>query len=213
MVTRTLVALAVAGALAAPAAAQAAPAISLDRTCYVGGKPIKVTGSGFTANATVTLTGGASGQGTAGADGMFTTQVAAPTLSGNGIAPKIFTLNAQEPQNPANTASVQFPVIRGFFLTNAPISGKPTAKTTWRFAGFAPNQPIWGHFRLKGRTERNYRFGTATGPCGTAVVRARRVPVRKLRAGIWTLVLDQSAHYNKANPHRSVRFQIFKTFQ
>ena len=57
------------------------------------------------------------------------------------------------------------------------------------------------------------RFGTATGPCGTAVVRARRVPVRKLRAGIWTLVLDQSAHYNKANPHRSVRFQIFKTFQ
>jgi len=212
VVTRTVVALAAAGALAAPAAAQAAPGISLDRTCYVAGSPIKVTGSGYTANATVTLTGGASGQAATGADGMFTTQVAAPKLSGKAIAPKTFTLKAQESQNPANVASAQFPVIRGYFLTNAPISGKPAYRTTWRFAGFAPDQPIWGHFRLKGRTVRNYRFGTATGPCGTAVTRAPRVPVRKLRAGVWTLVLDQSAHYNKRNPHRSIRFQIFRAF-
>jgi hypothetical protein len=187
--TRILVALASAGAVAAPATAQAA-SIAVQAPCVVSDQPVTVTGSGFTPNTVITLSGDASGSATSDAGGAFSTPLTAPAVTT--IAPKTFTVN-------------------GAYVSNVPINGRPAEKTTWRFAGFQSGGPVYGHFRLNGRTLRNYRFGIAKGACGTLVVRAARVPVRKLLAGKWTLQLDQSPRYASASPHRTFRFRIYRS--
>jgi|SRR5919201_1659763 hypothetical protein len=208
--TATLLALASAGALAAPAPAQAS-SISVQGACVVSGRPVTVAGSGFTPNDSVTISGGAAGTAATNAAGTFTTQITAPDVTT--IAPKMVTIDAREAANPANLGTATFPVVKDVFVSNVPISGRPSQQTTWRFAGFQPGKAIYGHFRLKGRTRRNYRFGPARGACGTLVVRARRVPVRKVLAGTWTLQLDQSRSYSPKTPHRSFRFRIYRTFK
>jgi hypothetical protein len=205
--TRILVALASAGAVAAPATAQAA-SIAVQAPCVVSDQPVTVTGSGFTPNTVITLSGDASGSATSDAGGAFSTPLTAPAVTT--IAPKTFTVNASDPANTANAATVSFQAVRGAYVSNVPINGRPAEKTTWRFAGFQSGGPVYGHFRLNGRTLRNYRFGIAKGACGTLVVRAARVPVRKLLAGTWTLQLDQSPRYASASPHRTFRFRIYR---
>jgi hypothetical protein len=206
--TRILLALATAGALAAPASAQAA-SIAVQAPCFVSGQPVPVAGSGFTPNTPITLNGDASGSATSDPGGAFSAPLIAPAVTT--IAPKTVTVNASDPANPANAATVSFPVVKGVYVSNVPINGRPAEKTTWRFAGFQSGGPVYGHFRLNGRTERNYRFGTAQGACGTLVAHAARVPVRNLLAGMWTLQLDQSPHYAGASPHRTFRFRIYRS--
>lgn len=209
MTTRILVALAAAGAVTAPASAQAA-SIAVQAPCVVSAQPVTVAGSGFTPNTLITLDGDASGSATADANGVFSAAVPAPAVTT--IAPKTVTVDASDPANPANTATVSFPVVKGVYVSNVPINGRPSEKTTWRFAGFQPGEPVYGHFRLNGKTQRNYRFGTAKGACGTLVVKAARVPLRKVLAGKWTLQLDQSPRYASASPHRTFRFRIYRSY-
>jgi hypothetical protein len=209
LTTRILVAVAAAGAVTAPASAQAA-SIAVQAPCVVSAEPVTVAGSGFTPNTLITLDGDASGSATADANGVFSAAVPAPAVTT--IAPKTVTLDASDPANPANSATVSFPVVKGVYVSNVPINGRPSEKTTWRFAGFQPGEPVYGHFRLNGKTQRNYRFGTAKGACGTLVVKAARVPLRKVLAGKWTLQLDQSPRYASASPHRTFRFQIYRSY-
>jgi hypothetical protein len=208
--TRIVIAVATAGAVAAPASAEAA-SIAVQAPCIVSDQPVTVVGSGFTPNTLITLDGDASGSATSDANGAFSAPIPAPAVTT--IAPKTVTVNASDPANPANTATVSFQVVKGAYVSNVPINGRPAEKTTWRFAGFQSGAPVYGHFRLNGTTRRNYRFGTAKGPCGTLVVQAPRVPVRKVLAGKWTLQLDQRPTYASASPHRTFRFQIYRTNQ
>jgi hypothetical protein len=206
-----MVAVATAGAVAAaPASAQAA-SIAVPAPCLVSDQPVTVAGSGFTPNTLITLDGDASGSAASDAAGAFSAPLPAPAVTT--IAPKTVTVNASDPANPANTATVSFQVVKGAYVSNVPINGRPAQKTTWRFAGFQSGAPVYGHFRLNGTTRRNYRFGTAKGPCGTLVVQAARVPVRKVLAGKWTLQIDQRPTYASASPHRTFRFQIYRTNQ
>jgi hypothetical protein len=206
--TRILVGVVAAGAVSAPASAQAA-SIAVQAPCVVSDQPVTVTGSGFTPNTVIALSGAVSGSATSDAGGAFSVPLTAPAVTT--IAPKTLTVNASDPANPANTATVSFQAVKGAYVSNVPINGRPTEKTTWRFAGFQAGAPVYGHFRLNGRTLRNYRFGIAKGACGTLVVRAARVPVRKLLAGQWTLQLDQSPRYASASPHRTFRFRIYRS--
>ncbi len=182
----------------------------MQQSCAVSTLPIVVSGAGFTPNAPVTINGDAFGSATADATGSFLSQVPAPSVSQ--IAPKTVTLNATDTLNPANVGTVAIPVVRDLFLTNAPLNGKPKSTTTWRFAGFVPGKPVYGHFRYKGKTQRNYKFGTATGPCGTLVTMARRLPA-KSHPGKWTLQLDQQKTYSKALQLKTViSFTITRRF-
>ena len=100
-------------------------------------------------------------------------------------------------------------------MTNAPIAGDSTELTTWRFAGFPPDEVLYGHFRHRGVTRRTYRFGkvNALGPCGTLDVRAPRlpVPVARLRSGLWRLQLDTRSRYrDSTRPRTIVKFQVFR---
>ena len=204
-------ALTVSAALAAPAVAGAATIAPVPGpTCFVSSRPVPLAGAQWAAGTSISITGGASGLATADAAGNFVTSVTAPFV--RTIAPEVVTVTATGPA-PGFVASTQFPVIRDFLLTNAPVSGRPRQKTTWRFAGFPVGRTIYGHYRVGGRTLKNYRFGRATGPCGTLTVRARRVPVptSRLRSGTWRLQLDNSSTYRRTTaPRRVVRFRIFR---
>jgi len=197
-------------ALAAPAAANAAT-VSVPGTCFISSQPITVTSSGFTPGGPVTISGDVFGSTVADGAGNISAQVSAPVVST--IAPKRVAVTVTDATNPANRTGAFIPVIRGPFVTNAPLSGRPRQKTTWRFAGFPPGTAIYGHYRFGGRTIKNYRFGKPTGPCGTLTVRARRVPIAagRLHSGTWTLQLDQRRHYRRSGARRVIRFRLFRT--
>jgi hypothetical protein len=207
---RFAAALAAAGALAVPAAADAA-GIAVQGACFATGTPVSITGFGFTPGASVSIGGGAFGSTVADASGNIAATVSAPVVTT--VAPRTISISATDGANPANVAGATFPVIRRVFNTNAPLNGRPRQKTTWRFAGFPPGTAIYGHYRFHGRTMKNYRFGRPTGPCGTLSVRARRMPMpaSRIRRGTWTLQLDQRRHYRRSGARRVIRFRIIRT--
>lgn len=198
-------------ALALPAAASAAT-LQVPGSCAFGGGVAPVAGAGFSPNAQVTLASNAGTTTSALTDatGSFQATVAVPSVSD--YSTHTFSLTATDSVNPAVTAATSFGVVKEPFATNFPINGRPGSVVRWRFAGFQPGQPIYGHYRYKGRTIRNYRFGTATGPCGTLSVMARRLPA-KSRPGKWTVQFDQRKTYNRfTKPRRVASFTIFRTF-
>src|SRR3954465_6248080 len=206
---------AAAGGTAALLAPPAAPAgtSAAQGACFVSGGPVTVTGAGYTPNAPVSIGGGAFGSTVADAAGNFSAQVSAPFV--NTVPPRAIGIPATDGANPANDAGVQFAVIARVLNTNAPLNGRPRQKTTWRFSGFPAGPAIYGHYRFHDRTMKNYRFGKPTGPCGTLVVRARRMPMpaTRIRSGTWTLQLDQRRHYRRSGARRIVRFRIIRTLR
>jgi hypothetical protein len=209
MKVRIAAAAATAGlALVAPSAAHAAT-LATQGACFVTNSPVTVVGSGFTPGAVVSIGGGAFGSAQADAAGNISTQLQAPLVST--IAPRTVTITATDAAGVA--AQAAFPVVRDILLSNAPINGRPRQKTTWRFVGFPAGTAIYGHYRFHGHTIKNYRFGVPTGPCGTLVVRARRMPIAssRIRSGTWTLQLDQRRHYRRSGARRVIRFRIFRT--
>jgi hypothetical protein len=211
MKARIAAALAAAAALGATAPAAHGASIAAQGSCFVSSRPVPIAGAGFTPGAFASLSGDAFGGAQADAAGNLVTAVTAPPATT--IAPRTVTVTASDGANAANTAATRFPVVRDLFITNAPVSGRPRQRTTWRFAGFQPGRPIYGHFRFDGVTRRNFRFGRATGPCGTLVRRAPRVPVGTLRSGAWILQVDQRRTYRRTAPRRVLRFRLFRTLQ
>jgi hypothetical protein len=192
--------------LLAPAAADAADLTS-EGACFASSQPIALSGTAFTPGTPVTISGAANGGAQADALGAFTTQVAAPAIPE--LGPRTVRFTAVDRVNPANTATLELRIVREAFGSNLPIAGRPRAITTWRFAGFVPDRPIYAHFLLGGRTRGDYRFGVATGACGTLTARAARIPgVRTLRPGRWTLKLDQRMTYRANAPGSAVTFRI-----
>src|ERR687890_225537 len=119
-----------AAALAAPAAADAS-GISVGGTCFVTGQAVPITVFGFTAGTSVSISGDASGSTVADASGNIAASVSAPFV--NTVAPKTITITATDGANSANVAGARFPVVARVFNTNAPLTGRPRQKTTWRF--------------------------------------------------------------------------------
>lgn len=211
MRTPTTLLLAAVATAALPAAASAAT-ITASATCAASFADVGISGTGFTPNGPVTISGDADRYVTADALGSFQTTVSAPFLSRSSMAVKQAALTATDGTDATITAQTGFSYVSDYFNTNAPLSGKPSAKTTWRFAGFVSGQSIYGHYRFNKKTIKNYRFGKAKGVCGTLTVRARRLPA-KSRPGTWTLQLDQKKSYNRfTKPRRTVSFTIFRRF-
>ena len=206
---------AVLGSALAGAAFACAPGVALaadlttDGTCFASGQPVVISGAAFTPGTPVTIEGAATGGAQADTAGRFTTEVAAPRIPR--LGPATLTLTAVDRVNPANTARLRLMVVREAFGSNLPLAGGPSETTTWRFAGFAPDRPVYAHFLLRGRERGSYRFGVARGSCGTLTVRAPRIPgVRAVGPGRWTLKLDQRMSYREAEPGSEVSFRILR---
>ncbi|MEA2320079.1 MAG: hypothetical protein QOD44_4268 [Solirubrobacteraceae bacterium] len=176
-------------------------------TCFASGQRIVVTGSQFTPGAPVAISGAATGAAQADALGGFTTEVFAPPVQP--LGPVRMSLVMTDGANPGNVTTVSLEVVRQAFGSNLPLAGAPRETTTWRFAGFVPDRPIYGHFVLGGRSRGDHRFGMARGGCGTLTTRADRIPgVRDLRPGTWTLKLDQRRAYRESTPGSTHSFPV-----
>ena len=203
-----LVAGAIAGLLLAPAGASAAQ-LTVKGTCFAARQDVVISGTAFTPGTPVAIAGDVTGAAQADTTGVFTTDITAPPVAE--LGPRLVTVTAVDRVNPANTASLQLKVVREAYGSNRPIAGRPREIATWRFAGFAPAQPVYAHFLLEGRPRGDYRFGIAEGDCGTLTARASRIPgVRALVPGRWTLKLDQRMTYHEATPGSAVSFRIVR---
>jgi hypothetical protein len=194
-------ALALSGALAAPAAAQV---IAVNGVCFVNanpsvGAPITVSGSGFPPGDTVELDSThVSGTTTVGTAGTFTSTVKGPTLSTAFPASARFTLIARDETNRTTTASTSFLVANLAFQTQ-PAAAKPSNRVHFSFSGFRPGALVYGHY-VHAKKVVTTRFGRATGACGLLKSKARLFPGRP-RFSKYKVQFDDSRRYHaKALP-------------
>jgi len=204
------------GTLALPAGASAAAA-TLDRQCYVSGQPGTLSGSGFAPNAMVSLANADLGarKVTTDATGSFATPFSPPSGSDlKRAGSRAFVITATEDANPANTATATSRVAPRAFSTSGGRKS-PKAKRSWYFSGFTTGKNIYGHFRYKGRTKGNYRFGRAAGPCGEYKRRAPGIAVKgRVPAGSWRVQVDHKRTYSRSTrPAVAGTTVVFTTFR
>ena len=156
---------------------------------------IDISGSGFTPNNTVSIDGALSpSSASTYSEGTFSEfRIGVPTSKS--FTPRDFTLTATD-VNPANNTTATVPLVK--FGSNLPVVGKPSAKVMWQFAGFKPGATIWGHFRFNNKKVVDYKFGKASGVCGTLTKKAKRVPVTSVPKGPggWYVQVDTKAKFS-----------------
>jgi len=181
--------------------------------CYVEGQPAAALLTGFTPNVDVAVEGEQIfASGITDAAGAVTLRFTAPLRETSRPGSDRVVLTATELTGPAP----QPPVRAAFRVTSlsfATTGGtrSPKAVRTWTFSGFQPGKPIYGHFRHKGRTRANHRFGIATAPCGELRRRAPAFPVRgPVAPGTWRVQVDQRRFYSRrSSPRLATAIRIF----
>jgi hypothetical protein len=180
-----------------PVSAAQAGTVALDKPCYSPGQAMVATGTGFTPGVALPLAGDSVFPDAAtDAAGNFQVPLAAPTTGTTGAkAADVVTrtLTVTDPANPALNAQTQYQLAN--FAVDRGASRNPRSVRTWYFSGFPKGEPIYGHFRFKGKTVANYRFGVAAGACGLLSKRARGIPVDTVRTGTYTLQIDTKKTY------------------
>lgn len=190
-------------ALAAAPAVASAGTVTFDQPCYLVGEQGVVTLAGYAPGTTVHLESNLLDPIDVIADDAGTVQQgfqAGAPFTRPGAAP--FTVTATQVDDPAQTGAGASQVTEYRFQTSA---GRkpPKAKRTWRFSGFTEGAAIYGHFRLRSKLKRTYRFGTASGPCGLLTTRAPAIPIRgRARAGRYRIQVDQKKRYSAATRPR-----------
>ncbi len=215
---------------AVPALASATPVIAADAICIrpvqstSGGltaPPLAVTGSGFGPGAQVTLRRGArSLSGVAGADGTISARLSVFDLL-TGTAPRStpFTVVAEDAGGPGGNPPAQG-VSNTINLRAAPLAfsatprrARPSAKVTFRLSGFAPDRPIYAHYRYRGKVRANVALGRASNPCGLLTVKRRQIPVANAQTGLWRVQFDQSRTFSaRSTPRLSASITVYKRY-
>src|SRR5690242_1817571 len=169
MLPRSCAALAAASATLIPASVAQAGTVTLDAQCYISQSTMVASGTGFTPNEQLTLSGdGAFATATADANGNFQVPVQAPLNPNNDAKPSSIvneTLSVEDANDPSQNTSASYLLTN--YIVDRSSGSNPRSTRTWRFAGFTPGVPIYAHFRYKGKTQANYRMGVPKGPCGT----------------------------------------------
>lgn len=199
-----------AAALAAPSVASAATLVT-STPCQYPTAEMAVAGNGFTPGSQVSVVGGPIFfTVTAGPDGSFTATFPAPPVTGSSLtAPTSYSITATDTAGVSATAS--FRTVNLAFRTSTGQSS-PKKVRTWYFSGFVPGRPIYGHFRYKGKTKGNYRFGVAKAPCGTLTVRAPGFPIKgRVNSGQWTVAIDQAKAYSPKTKNQIVTKTVVYT--
>lgn len=189
-----------------PAAPAAAASLRADRACYVEGQPMRLQGSGFLPGAPLAVggTGTSTLTGTADAAGAFGAILGAPdagALGVDGVGRARLRITATDTATGLQAATDVSVAAFAFGTSSGLKSAR--ARRTWRFSGFVRStKPIYGHFRHRGRTYANYRFGVPRGACGLLTARAPGIPVRNPRGGKWTVQIDQRRTYSRTTRPR-----------
>jgi len=216
---RLIVAGAVACALVAPAAAQAAPTLQPLDPCYVSAGPtqrqtLRLAAGGFTPNAIVTVA--VDGRPVPGVrpiqadpNGAFEGRVEAPYQR---RGEKRFTVTLTETGNPANAVSATSRVT-ALTVEVSPKQAAPTQRVRFTGRGFTGAGPVYAHYVFRNKLRETVAMGRASGPCGTFQATRRQIPV-KARTGTWLLQFDQKPAYSDPPDAIFVQLQIrvFRSF-
>jgi hypothetical protein len=195
--------------LAAAAGAGAAGTATLraDARCYLQGAPLRMTASGLTPNAplTVVLDGQSLGYGngatpTADGAGAFASSFATPAL-GAGVVQQRHALAVSDG---THRPHARFTVTRPAGADFQPTSGNPRTLRArfdvWGFALAAPGRVarmrVWLHWvDPAGKLRASAALGTTGGDCGALTTAPRRVFPFDPQPGRWTLVVDAHRRY------------------
>ncbi len=195
--SRTLIAMSAAAALAAPQAAQAATIEPL-AACYrsvdaTERELIRVRAAGFTPGATVNVLLDGSVEATAKAleHGDVMGSVDAP-YQARGERP--FALTLTERDKPANTVTITSRVA-ALALRLKPRRAAPSRKVRFLGRGFIDGPEVFAHYLRGGKLRKTVSLGMPDGPCGRVDVRRRQIPVKRPKLGRWTLQVDNQADY------------------
>ena len=87
-------------------------------------------------------------------------------------------------------------------LTNLTIRTRPSTapaqrRVTYRFSGFKPGRPIFGHYLVHGHAVLRHKFGKAHGPCGTLKSKARIFPGNARNHHKYGVQFDGHRKYSK----------------
>jgi hypothetical protein len=223
--TRLLLACSVALA-AAPAGAGAgataahAATLTTDARCYLQGAPLRMTATGLTPNAplTVALDGqtlryrnGATPS--ADAAGSFASSFAVPALA-PGLVQRHHALSVSDG---VHKPRARFTATRPTGADFEPSSGSPQTLrarfSVWGFAlnGGAPHARVWLHWISPGGSVRmSAPLGSAGGDCGMLTTAARRVFPFVAAPGRWVLVFDTHRRYRvqASGPHAKIAVHV-----
>jgi hypothetical protein len=208
---RRICLIAVAAALLAPQAAQAATIDPL-KPCYrsvdaTARENINVLARGFTPGSAVDV----SIDGVVVADDVVALQDG--TISGQVTAPyqergeREFTLTATETDRPSNTISTTSRVT-ALAMRLKPRKAKPSKKVRFIGRGFTDGTMVYGHYVRAGKLRRTVELGPPQGPCGTISVRRRQIPVKRPKTGRWKLQVDNQPTYSRRPAGVLVRLTI-----
>lgn len=192
--------------------------VKLDRSCYVEGQGMTVTGAGFTPNAEITLSGaGAFGSVIANNTGAFVTVLKVPENGTTGGTSKDITSNTLDARNFADgtqDTSVDFRIANLAF-TASDSGGDPRKKRRFDLSGFPRGSTVWAHYRFGGRTRGTVKFGTARGDCGQLSARMALLPSKiPTRYGKWKLQWDTKRAYNGTSlPRLTTILEIYRIFR
>lgn len=196
-----------------PAAQAGAATLTADQACYVQKGPVQLTGLGFGAGDQIFVQGNQVFQsGPADAAGGFQVTFAAPLTGTIKPGSKAFRITATD-QVTQVSASVEIRVAVATFGTSLGFASA-TKPRQWTFSGLfqSPGKPIYGHFRFKGKTYSDHRFGVPTGPCGELKVKAPLIPGTRPRPGTWTVQVDFARRYSpKTRPRLTQKATVFRT--
>src|SRR5215211_1346018 len=205
-----LVVASVTAVLAAPAAASAATlTIAPERSCYGADETIHLRGTGFTPEATVSVTrDGVPLEGSPVADGSGTISAALKLVKSGGD-PETRTYTATDTANPANKAAANI-VVSDLDVTMSPTSGDPARPRRIVAKGFTTGTgTLWAHIVFRGSV-RNIRIGELKGACGTLRAK-KRLFGRNAPLGQRLIHFDTSRKFKKRTAQReSFSFRIFR---
>jgi hypothetical protein len=202
----TLIAL----ALTVPAAAQAAPSLTADRSCYGPGEPIQLTGAGFTPSGPVALSVDGQQLGTGDADpaGGFVFRDEAPVLAAK---QRTYSFTATDQTNLALTASAPV-LVTALDVDISPKRGVPGRKWRIQARGFTRGKTLWAHLK-RGKKKRNVKLGRLKGACGVLNVK-KRLFASDAPTGVYDVRIDTKRKYSTtARPQVFFPVTIFRTIR
>lgn len=186
---------------ATPAVAQ--PALTLAKPCFVSagsrGEPVGLDASGFPPLSTIDFAVNGAYQTSAQSDAFG--NVAGPGITApvqpSGIG--TFTVTATAHDAPTHTASATARVA-ALAVTLTPGRARPSQRVLFTGQGFTRRRPVFAHYVFGGRVRQTVLLARPHGSCGTFAARARQIPVRRPRTGLWRVQLDQRREYRREQP-------------
>ena len=209
---RALPTLAAVAAAAMPATAHAA-AVSTDHPCYSPGEVVTETGSGFTPSTDVTETlalVSPAGRAwnlsapplTTDEQGAFTRKLHAPALQDAGDRQEAALGAFADQANPSAPVTTQW-TLSDWALRIKEWAGhvaKPGRSMTIDTYGWTTESgTLYAHYYRGSTPLKTVRIGASTGDCGNLKAKVPQFPMKKVKAGEYTLYVSRTASLDKAH--------------